>query len=439
MHGKWTRTQWEEAIGNSKNWEIVPLSAEVKDYWHLDEDYTIQYVGPIIRCGTVEKVPDVPVLYRTFQHIPDLVHMPLGLHCADCYEVVFDCINFSPSKEELFDFMQTRSGCRAAEPFKYSGSKSLFQASELGACPSEMISNLFSIDKAVAHARIVERCGINADEFSDFLYHDARSYITSSMFLRLVDLFPDKIQWGTTIKFTTGYYLNLIEVAKASEMNHAAQSVVGRLALSAIYYPARINEMNTELYHLKEGFVIDNDDVALINAFGIKLINMHLSNAYKAGTDATVEVYGESSIVSDGCPLQASGTLMIKGSGSLVIECVEGMQACIGTETHTGMSYGRWKPGRSKLLDKIVIDGVHVICKSKVDKFSLGSYGEAEQPEIECINGGSIECPEVNGYRIMVESGAEGLSGSTKRSFPAVYDLQPFSTKGSSSPKKLKF
>ena len=87
MHGKWTRAQWEEAISNSKNWEIVPLSAEVKDYWHLDEDYTIQYVGPIIKCGTAEKVPDVPVLYRTFQHIPDLVHMPLGLHCADCYEV----------------------------------------------------------------------------------------------------------------------------------------------------------------------------------------------------------------------------------------------------------------------------------------------------------------------------------------------------------------
>ena len=271
------------------------------------------------------------------------------------------------------------------------------------------------------------------------MYHDARSYITSSMFLRLVDLFPDKIQWGTTIKFTTGYYLDLIEVAKASEMKHAAQSAVGHLALSAIYYPARINGMNTELYHLKEGFVIDNDDAALIDAFGIKLISMHLLNAYKAGTDATVEVYGESSIVSDGCPLQASGTLTIKGSGSLTLECIEGMQACIGTETHTGMSYCRWEPGQSKPLDKIVIDGVHIICKSKVDNFSLGSYGEAQQPEIECINDGSIECPEVNGYRIMVESGAEGLSGSTKRSFPAVYDLQPFSAKGSTSPKKLKF
>lgn len=197
--------------------------------------------------------------------------------------------------------------------------------------------------------------------------------------------------------------------------------------------------MNTELYHLKEGFVIDNDDAALINAFGIKLINMNLSNAYKAGTDATVEVYGKSSIVSDGCPLQASGTLTIKGSGSLEIECIEGMQACIGTETHTGMSYCRWEPGQSKPLNKIVIDGVHVTCKSKVDNFSLGSYGVAQQPKIECINGGSIECPEVRGYRIMVASGAEGLSGSTKHSFPAVYELQPFSAKRDRSPKKLEF
>lgn len=131
----------------------------------------------------------------------------------------------------------------------------------------------------------------------------------------------------------------------------------------------------------------------------------------------------ENSIVSTGCPLQASGVLTINGSGILTLECTEDMQACIGTETHTGMSYGRLEPGRSQSLKKIIVDGVRVVCKSRVPNFSLGSYGESYVPEIECKNGGSIACPEVQGKRIMIASGAEGLVGSTKRCNPAKYDI----------------
>lgn len=144
---------------------------------------------------------------------------------------------------------------------------------------------------------------------------------------------------------------------------------------------------------------------------------------YKAGKDAIVEVIGDNSIVATGCPLQASGTLTIKGSGTLTLECSEGMQACIGTETHTGMSYGRWEPGRWPSLNKIIVDGVKVDCHSRVLNFSIGSYGESEVPEIECINGGSLNCPEINGKRIMNRSGAEGLCGSTKRENCAEYKI----------------
>lgn len=99
------------------------------------------------------------------------------------------------------------------------------------------------------------------------------------------------------------------------------------------------------------------------------------------------------------------------------------MQACIGTETHTGMSYGRWEPGREPSLNKIIVDGVKVDCHSRVLNFSIGSYGEPAVPEIECINGGSLNCPEINGKRIMNRSGAEGLCGSTKRENCAEYEI----------------
>ena len=99
------------------------------------------------------------------------------------------------------------------------------------------------------------------------------------------------------------------------------------------------------------------------------------------------------------------------------------MNACIGVETHTGMSYGRWEPGAG-VCKKIVLDNVRVICNSAVSDFALGNYGTEYVPEIELKNGASIECPEMHGKRVMVKSGAEDLWGSTKRSAPAVYEIQ---------------
>lgn len=88
------------------------------------------------------------------------------------------------------------------------------------------------------------------------------------------------------------------------------------------------------------------------------------------------------------------------------------------------MSYGRWEPGKEKPLKKIIIDGAKVVHKLSVPNFSLGSYGESAMPEIDCRNGGSTECPENKGRRVMMQSGAEGLYGSTKRENFAVYEIE---------------
>lgn len=437
----WAKEQWEEVIGDSANWRIVPVSEEAKQQYDLDEDYTIEYVGPIIDDSTVERVPNVPLLYQTFHDLPELVHLPSGLKKYGCMNVIVNCPKFNPSLKELMvNFVNTAySSWAALEPFKNAKSPHLIGYADFGDTASYILSTLFSLDYDLVHNRLISVLGKTVD--NNMHLHGPRNwfiddFLRSARFLTmcsaLYDLIPEK-----TIKFTTGCVLDVRRVSRSSEMTYEAQRVSDKFALAGRYRPCAILQENCILYKLSDDFVIDNDDEELINAFGIKFNDLHLTNAYKAGNDATVEVSGDSSIISAGCPLQASGILTIKGSGTLTIECTESMQACIGTETHTGMSYGRWEPGIDKPLKNIIIDGVHVICKSKVENFSLGSYGESSQPVIEYLNGGSIDCPENNGYRIMVRSGAEGLCGSTKRECSAKYELQEFTSSANNTPKKM--
>lgn len=63
---RWTLKQWKEAVGDSPNWEIFEIPAEVIQKFGFEQDYSIKYVGPIENGTTVEEVPKVPLLYRTF-------------------------------------------------------------------------------------------------------------------------------------------------------------------------------------------------------------------------------------------------------------------------------------------------------------------------------------------------------------------------------------
>lgn len=44
---RWTLKQWKEAVGESPNWEIFEIPAEVIEKRELEQDYSIKYVGPI--------------------------------------------------------------------------------------------------------------------------------------------------------------------------------------------------------------------------------------------------------------------------------------------------------------------------------------------------------------------------------------------------------
>lgn len=94
--------------------------------------------------------------------------------------------------------------------------------------------------------------------------------------------------------------------------------------------------------------------------------------------------------------------LVIKGDGTLTLIATEDKQPCIGPRSKVNED-GTWEPAKPRPLKKLVIDGVRVVCDGKVSNFAIGKYGYEFVPIIECINGGSIECPEVNGNRTIMK------------------------------------
>lgn len=429
---RWTLKQWKEAVGDSPNWEIFEIPAEVIGKRELEQDYSIKYVGPIENGTTVEEVPKVPLLYRTFADLKDLTELPLGLQRGLNYDIVAGCSNLNPSSDALHKLMQRAFWSISTINFlNDTGSPNIIDYNKLGDKPSELVAKLLCLDPSDVHKVLREAYGEDFDRFNSSSFHsssfhsafEVNDFMRSSKLLKSLNCFKVEFPYFTVRKFSSGSTLTLQEAGKASDMKCPVCSIYDRIAICSNYFPADPLRFDCIIYRLSDDFVLDTDDEKLVNALGIKFNSTHLKNSYKAGKDAIVEVTGDNSIVATGCPLQASGTLTIKGSGTLILECSEEMQACIGTETHTGMSYGRWEPGREPSLNKIIVDGVKVDCHSRVLNFSIGSYGEPEVPEIECTNGGSLNCPEINGKRIMNRSGAEGLCGSTKRENCAEYEI----------------
>lgn len=103
---RWTLKQWKDAVGDSPNWEIFEIPAEVIGKRELEQDYSIKYVGPIENGTTVEEVPRVPLLYRTFADLKDLTELPLGLQRGLNYDIVAGCSNLNPSSDALHKLMQ---------------------------------------------------------------------------------------------------------------------------------------------------------------------------------------------------------------------------------------------------------------------------------------------------------------------------------------------
>jgi len=113
-------------------------------------------------------------------------------------------------------------------------------------------------------------------------------------------------------------------------------------------------------------------------------------------------------------------SILIYGNGTLTLNCKENQQPCIGSLTHTGMSFGRWSPIPCSLQTIYIRGNVTVKCNSLEENFSIGAYGYEEYPEIDLGKRASIICPEATGRR-MPRYLPEPPSGSTKISESASY------------------
>mgnify|MGYP005746662791 CR=1 FL=1 len=113
----------------------------------------------------------------------------------------------------------------------------------------------------------------------------------------------------------------------------------------------------------------------------------------------------------------------IKGDGSVVtMRVAENQQPVIGMPTNTGLSYGRWEKASRPKCRKIILDNIHLTLTSKVQNFSIGNYGYSDMPEIELINGATLEAPDYDQElkRFMTYC-PPYPTGSTKLSEPCEY------------------
>ena len=132
--------------------------------------------------------------------------------------------------------------------------------------------------------------------------------------------------------------------------------------------------------------------------------------------------------IKDECPCRIRGdksVIRFTGNPGVFLELysTDRQQPCIGYHTNANLSYGRFELCWSQ-VEKIIVDGINIVCYPNKENpnFALGTYGLSYVPKIECINGGSIQCPELTGTRVMTDD-IQTYEGSTKCTGAAIYHI----------------
>ena len=195
---------------------------------------------------------------------------------------------------------------------------------------------------------------------------------------RLKPIDEKKLNSICTTNIVTGL-LKPANITTAYQIGFYAYLIMNNTSYLADYYVQRSYEVNVK-GSIKNPVICAAEDTCVVKVNG----------------DTTISV-------SSGVPLLAlSHRVVIEGYGTLTLITEEEMQPCIGPKTNTRLSNGRYQTV-SDTVKKIVIDGVKVICKSATQDFTLGAYGSNKVPEIELMNDGSLECPEMHGIRTIVQ------------------------------------
>lgn len=367
-------------------WKVEKINDQ--EFCDGKELYTLKYIGPIVDGRVPENISmpndyyDILCMYETFAGIKELIE-PMHLHGYNrACRMYADCCNLNPSKE--FFECDCYSGSWYGYLFKDTGSPHIHDIAKLNGFPDGELT-LKSI-------------------FGE--YKDLDELVT-------------RLPIDTLVPLVNGHAIMVKEIHRASEIRSLCYVTVNK------GYATNLSEHvtdNISFWVYADDFVCDSTDSIWLKQFGFN-VKGGVDNSLRLGTDNTLTVLGDT-VINGSVFGNGTITIMSLVETNLIIEPESSRQPCIGSETHDGMSYGRWSPGYDR-VEKIIIDGVHVVCKSHIPNFAIGNYGVGDKVEIECINGGSIECPEMTGKQIMTSSGAEGLVGSTKRSDNAVYKITP--------------
>lgn len=135
----------------------------------------------------------------------------------------------------------------------------------------------------------------------------------------------------------------------------------------------------------------------------------------------TLVVEGDETLTGEGPIVELlADTCIVKGDGgTLKLISTSRRQPCIGSETHDGMSYGRWSPVGCR-CKKLILKNIHLILESGVPNFTIGAYGYEEYPEVVLEDGATWEAPEAHKPRILFYC-PKAPDGSTKISDDCEY------------------
>lgn len=369
---------------DERYWKVEKINDE--EFCDGEELYTLKYVGPIVDGKVPANITmpndyyDILCMYETFAGIKELVEpMHLRGYNKAC-RMYAGCCNLNPSRE----FFESGRGCGSFTGYLFedTGSPHIHDISKKDGWPDPELT-LKSV----------------FGEYND------------------LDELVARLPIDTIVPLINGYAIIVKKIHRASEIQSLQYVTIKK------EYATNLSEhVSDEIYFwvYADDFVCDSTDSRWLNQFGFNIIG-EVNNDIWLGTDDVLTILGDTTIKGS---IFGNGVITITGLAEtqLTINALSRRQPCIGSETHDGMSYGRWCPGCDK-VKKVIIDGVHVICHSKVENFAVGNYGVGDKVEIECINGGSIICPEITGDQIMLHSGAEGLCGSTKRLDSAEYRI----------------
>lgn len=376
-------------------WKLIPTPNNVRC------THTIHYIGPIVNGKIIGHVPYFPSYLETFCNNKELIHPPIIPNDFGMDRTFYGCSNLqltipyiTKMENELSDWDEGIVG-----GYDYTGSPNIIDDKD-GCYGIDLVARAFGVTAEV----MAEALPAYKDVSNLGSIYSIGNALSPEDILSIVT----KIKPEKTLFYSSGAYMDFREAKASSEILYKVFACNDEYILTSKHTKPGVGQDDIIIYKIDKDFIVNSDDEKLIAYFGRELNNVDMHCTYDAGENGVIINRGMSCIETAGCPISATGTLTIKGSGFLDVVCKARRYPCIGTKTRREGRTWLTPDENAPRLNNIIIDGVHVKCASFAKDFCLGTYGLEYVPNIELLNGGTIECPEAYGERKLVQPPVKG-------------------------------